>query len=85
MSNEIFCAGGCKRSLLDTKAAEDTGWSFLQITGRYRCGECDRRLQWASMVEGAASRNEPDKLPPGSIGALKEMPKREPLKEKVRP
>lgn len=83
--SEIFCAGGCKRSVPDPDAALRAGWSFLEITGRYRCGECGRRLQWASMVEGAASRNEPDKLPPDSIGALKELPKREPLKEKVRP
>jgi hypothetical protein len=82
--DEIFCAGGCKKSLPDTKAAEDAGWSFLHITGRYRCGECERRLRWASTVEGSAPRNEPDKLPPDSIGALKALPKREPLKEKVR-
>lgn len=81
----IFCAGGCKRNVEDTKAAEEAGWSFLHITGRYRCGICERELRQASTAEGAPPRDEVDTLPPNSIGALKQMPERQPMHEKVKP
>lgn len=84
MSDEIICAGGCKISMPDADAAGRAGWGFLHITGRYRCGACERDLYRASTIEGAPPRNDVDQLPPDSIGALKALPKPEPLREKVK-
>lgn len=81
----IVCSSGCKKTVADAKAAEQAGWSFLHITGRYRCGQCDGELWRASTQPGTWPTNEAaDELPPHSIGALKKLPEREPLKEKVR-
>lgn len=84
MSNGIGCAGGCGKSV----RAEDVdtcGWTFLQITGRRRCGDCDRALARVANTSGGPSRDEPDTLPPTSIGALKKLPEPLPLHEKVKP
>ena len=87
----IFCRGGCGSSQPDVKECLQVGWSFLHINGGYRCGTCEGALWRASTQVGALPRNEPDRLPrnepdrlpPDSIGALKKLPEREPLKEKV--
>lgn len=77
----VGCSGGCSLKVANPLTA---GWDYLEITGRYRCGACGIVLYRASMQEGAPPRNDIDKLPPDSIGSLKEMPKRQPLHEKPR-
>lgn len=79
----IGCAGGCGKKA-DPEDIERLGWSFLHITGRWRCGECERDLARAAHAEGGPPRIEADTLPPHSIGALKKMPERQPLHEKVK-
>lgn len=76
----IGCAGGCGRKT-PADDIEQSGWSRLDITGRYRCGECNRVLLHASTTEGAPPRDEVDTLPPASRGALKELRPMPPLKE----
>lgn len=84
MSDAIGCAGGCGKTV-SAKDLDTCGWTVLQITGRRRCGECDRALARVANAPGAPPRNEPDKLPPTSIGALKKLPEPLPLHEKVKP
>lgn len=80
----IGCAGGCgKKTAAET--VEKSGWSCLEITGRYRCGECGRDLVRAAGSAGTSPRSDVDNLPPRSIGALKQLPVRQPLHEKVKP
>lgn len=45
------------------------GWSFLQITGGWRCGRCDGELQAASRMVGTDDQTT-DTLPADSRGAL---------------
>jgi hypothetical protein len=80
----IGCAGGCGKTVHPDDVAA-SGWTLLQITGRYRCGECDRNLAFASTATGAPPRDAADILPPHSRGALKELPQRPPLREGVKP
>lgn len=77
----VTCVAGCKTSQPDGEAAERAGWTFLHITGRWRCGPCGFALRIASTT-AAPYRDEPDTLPRDSIGALKPMPPRLPLHEK---
>lgn len=83
----VSCVGGCKQFFESEnpdalqKMAEAAGWGLLPITNRYRCGACERELKRASTQEGAPPRLDVDKLKPDSIGALKELPKQEPLRE----
>jgi len=77
----IPCAGGCKRT---TEEPEKAGWSYLFITGRYRCGQCEADLRKAGEINGSGSA-QPDLLPPSSIGALKKLPEPIELHEKVKP
>ncbi len=86
----VTCGGGCK-SFFEAddpnklvKMAEEAGWSSLEITGRYRCGACGRELARIATLEGAPARNDVDKLPKDSIGALKKLPERPQLHEKPR-
>lgn len=79
----IGCAGGCGLAVL-AESIESSGWARLDITGRYRCGACERALHLASTTPGAPSRDEPDTLPPASRGALKALPEAAPLKESVK-
>lgn len=78
----VSCAAGCKRT---ADNPEQAGWTCLQITGRWRCGQCERELWAARNTPGAPPRNEPDTLPPDSLGALKKLPEPLPLHEKVKP
>lgn len=80
----IGCAGGCGKAVLPDMLAT-SGWTLLQITGRYRCGECDRNLAFASIATGAPAGDQADTLPPDSRGALKELPQRPALREGVKP
>lgn len=82
----IGCSGGCGLAVL-AEDIEKSGWSYLQITGRYRCGTCERLLYAASTQPGTWPRegDSTDPLPPNSIGALKKLPEAPPLHEKVRP
>ena len=41
----IVCLGGCSRAKSTAEAAELSGWEFLPVTLRYRCGECTRNLR----------------------------------------
>ncbi len=84
MSDAIGCAGGCGKTVTVADLSS-CGWTVLQVTGRIRCGECDRALARVASAPGVPSRNEPDNLPPTSIGALKKLPERQPLHEKVKP
>lgn len=80
----VGCAGGCGKWV----AAEDvehSGWSYLHITGRYRCGSCERELNAASSSQGGPHDPGSDNLPPDSIGALKQLPEAPPLREGVKP
>ena len=80
----ISCAGGCGLAALpDT--LKSIGWSYLHITKRWRCGKCEVELQRMSSMEGAPPRLDVDKLEPTSLGALKKLPERPPLKEGVKP
>lgn len=83
-ATSIGCAGGCGKKV-DADQVERLGWSFLHITGRYRCGACEFVLRRASTIEGAPTRLDVDTLPPNSLGALKKLPERQPLHEKVKP
>lgn len=78
-SPTIGCAGGCGRKTL-AAGIEQSGWSCLEITGRYRCGECSRVLLHASTAPGAPPREEVDRLAPTDRGALKELRPTPPLK-----
>ena len=80
----VGCAGGCGKKIAAADV-ELSGWSFLHITGRHRCGECERNLAFAAHASGTPARFEPDTLPPHSIGALKKLPEAQPLHEKVKP
>lgn len=77
----IGCSGGCGLAVLDPVLA---GWERLEITGRYRCGECTRKLEAMRHLPGTHSEYKPDTLPPHSRGALKELPLMPPLKESPR-
>lgn len=77
------CAGGCGRGVPDAQIA---GWTFLEISGRYRCAECDKVLAWASSERGPATTDQVDEvLPPTSRGALKELKAPPELREHVKP
>lgn len=80
---EVFCAGGCKTSV---PSPEKAGWSFLQITGRWRCGACEGALWRASTQPGVQPTTDEglDPLPRTDRGALKKIPERPPLHEKPR-
>lgn len=80
----IGCTGGCGRKT-PADDIERSGWSFLHITGRYRCGGCERDLERAAHAAGAPSRNDVDPLPSDSLGALKKLPERQLLHERVKP
>lgn len=78
---KIGCSAGCGRTdvMIDGKLPPD--WDQLPLTGRYRCTTCTRELAAVSTVPGTEGYT-PDPLPKDSIGALKPLPHREPLKEK---
>lgn len=76
----VICSGGCKRQTDDPSS-----WVRLELTGRYRCHDCDRELVVMSKASGTESSYQPDPLPPESRGALKELRQPPPLKESVRP
>jgi hypothetical protein len=80
----VGCAGGCGKKIAAADV-ESSGWSFLHITGRHRCGTCERELGIAASTAGAPPRQQADVLPPHSIGALKKLPEAPPLHEKVKP
>ena len=80
----VGCAGGCGRET-PAESVNKSGWTRLEITERWRCIECDRVLLHASTAEGASQREETDRLPPTSRGALKELREMPPLKEIVKP
>jgi len=80
----VGCAGSCGREI-QSAAVEKSGWSYLHITGRWRCGACERDLARAAHADGAPARVDADTLPPHSIGALKKLPESQPLHEKVKP
>lgn len=80
----IGCAGGCGKKV-EARTVDTSGWSFLEITGRWRCGECERNLAFAASTTGAPHQPGADTLSPHSIGALKKLPERQPLHEKVKP
>ena len=46
---EVGCAGGCG---LKSNNPEALGWARLEITGRYRCGDCTRALAAVSKLGG---------------------------------
>jgi hypothetical protein len=80
----IGCAGGCGLAIFSDDL-KSSGWSYLQITKRWRCGACERELVRMSTTEGAPPRLDVDKLDPTSMGALKTLPERPPLREVVKP
>ena len=84
--SRIVCSAGCKRTgVIADDGTLPPGWEELGITGRYRCPQCWRDLQAARNIQGTESKFEPDPLPAESHGALKKLPEREPLREKVKP
>ena len=80
--SSIGCAGGCGKSIT-TEELKTAGWSYMDLTGKYRCADCDRAL--AAAISAAQSSDASDPLPPDSIGALKKLPEPLPLHEKVKP
>lgn len=72
--NSVVCAAGCKRVLTfdkETGNPELPGWSMLQITGRYRCPQCERELLAAREYPGKPGMYQPDNLAGADTGALK--------------
>lgn len=67
---QVRCTDECGAAVPDEEAALHAGWSRLQITGRWRCGECAGALIAARNLTGAAGETQ-DKLPKDSRGALK--------------
>ena len=65
----ISCNAGCRSEVENAKAAEDAGWSFLPISGGYRCGGCERELAAANHILGTNAVTI-DTLDPKSRGAL---------------
>lgn len=80
----IRCTGACGREVA-AKDMERSGWSYLQITGKWRCGPCGRELMQVSTQGGGHEQDADQPLPPDSIGALKKLPERPPLRESVKP
>jgi hypothetical protein len=67
----ITCADGCKRTVAHEGEAEDAVWSFLAISGRWRCPDCARALRVAAGIQGEqAAETFVDPLPADSRGAL---------------
>lgn len=72
----IPCRDGCGATVIDDlvdgmHAAEHAGWSWLAVTGSWRCGACEGALWRARGVEGTAAQPFVDPLPADSRGALK--------------
>jgi len=65
----ISCSGGCKALHLADEI-DKSGWTFLEISGRYRCGACERELHAASFIPGTEPGEFVDALPADSRGAL---------------
>ncbi len=78
----IGCRGGCGAKWLAAEI-EKSGWDRLELTGAYRCFSCTRALAAASTAVGTWPSDAADPLPATSIGALKKLPERPPLHEKV--
>jgi hypothetical protein len=66
----IGCRDQCGRKQPHEDAAMQAGWSYLHITGGWRCGACDSTLRGAARIVGRQERGS-DPLPPDSLGALK--------------
>lgn len=41
---EVRCCDGCGEVASSEEAAQQRGWTCLQITNRYRCPSCVRKL-----------------------------------------
>lgn len=67
----LNCTDACGQSADDEEAATQAGWSYLSITGRWRCPECTASLRLAAGIHGTHEQGFVDALPPNSIGALR--------------
>lgn len=47
----INCADGCKSSVPSMDAAATAVWTYLPITGRWRCLACTRALNLVNLLE----------------------------------
>ncbi len=65
----ISCQDRCGASVADEMAAQQAAWTYLSITGRYRCTDCRRALAAAATMRGTDDET-PDTLPRDSRGAL---------------
>lgn len=65
----ITCRGQCGATAATDDEAMHRGWSFLQITGGWRCGRCEGELLAAGRLVGTDDQTA-DELPPDSRGAL---------------
>jgi hypothetical protein len=65
----ISCSGGCKKTWL-ANDIDKSGWSLLEISGRYRCPTCTHLLHGVSFIPGTRPGDFIDKVPPNSRGAL---------------
>lgn len=54
---EYKCAGGCGRVIIDPATnPSEPGWSYLPITGRWRCGQCERELREVGKLDHSKPR-----------------------------
>ena len=67
----VSCYGGCGTKVQDPSKV---GWTYLQITGKWRCYPCEKSLLDSGNVTGN-NFDRGDELPKESIGALKEIKK----------
>lgn len=80
--NRVGCAGSCG-AVWEGEDPAQCPWSFLELTSRRRCWNCERELGVAAKIPGTPSKYEPDPLPKDSIGALKKLPEHHQFVEKV--
>lgn len=66
----IGCRDSCGARVPDETAAMQAGWSYLHVTGGWRCGPCAAALRVAAGIPGPAGAPMVDPLPPNSRGAL---------------
>lgn len=71
----IKCTDECGREIASPEDASQAGWTWLEITGRYRCPTCHRELVAIMNYVAAASVDFVDMLPKESLGALVDISK----------
>lgn len=58
----ISCSDECGHSL-PAETIESSGWTYLQIRGRWRCPECRRALEQVNQTDLTAPSQCPPPIP----------------------